>query len=182
MYIVDPDVMDEDLEPIVERYKKIVTDMGGVVGDTGKWEGGRRRLAYEIKGKREGVYILMNFEAGPGVTKELDRVFGIDERVLRHLTVLKDPKAPTATPGPLVAPAPAQAEAPAPTAEPVTSPASEEAAAPQVAPETAEPEAPAATEASEEAPGEAIEEAPAEGSAPDQPAEATTEVGPDTEA
>jgi small subunit ribosomal protein S6 len=93
MYIVDAELSDEQLEPIIEKYKKVVTDMGGIVHDAGKWEQGRRKLAYEIAGRQEGIYILMNFEAGPEVPKELDRMFRISDDVFRHLIVLKDKKA-----------------------------------------------------------------------------------------
>lgn len=90
MYIVDAELTDEQLEPILEKYKKVVTDMGGVVGETGRWEQGRRKLAYEIDGRREGIYILMNFEAGPDVPLELDRVFRISDDVFRHIIVRQD--------------------------------------------------------------------------------------------
>jgi len=91
MYIVDPDLTDEQFEPIVERYKKVVADMGGVVGETGKWEGGRRRLAYPIKGRSEGVYVLMPFESGIEVPAELDRVLKISDDIIRHIIVRTDP-------------------------------------------------------------------------------------------
>lgn len=87
MYIVDPELADEQLEPVMEKYKKIVTDGGGVVGETGKWEQGRRKLAYDISGRREGIYILMNFESGIDVPPELDRVFRISDEVIRHVIV-----------------------------------------------------------------------------------------------
>lgn len=90
MYIIDPDLNDEQIEPIIAKYKKVVTDMGGVVGDTGKWEQGRRKLAYEIAGRKEGIYILMNFEANPDVPKELDRIFRISDDSFRHLVVRQD--------------------------------------------------------------------------------------------
>ena len=94
MYIVDADLSDEQLEAILEKYKKIVTTMGGVVLDAGKWEGGRRRLAYPIAGRREGIYILMNFDSGTDVPKELDRVFKISDDVFRHLIVKREVGAP----------------------------------------------------------------------------------------
>ncbi len=90
MYIVDPDITDEALEPIVERYKKIVTDGGGEVSEAGKWEKGRRPLAYEIAKKREGMYILMQFQSDADVPKELDRIFRISDDVIRHLIVRQD--------------------------------------------------------------------------------------------
>lgn len=90
MYIVDAELPEEQLDAVVEKFKKVVTDNGGVVSDAGKWEQGRRRLAYEIQGRREGMYILMHFEAPADLPKELDRVFRISDDVLRHLIVLKE--------------------------------------------------------------------------------------------
>src|SRR2546421_4920760 len=90
MYIVDAELPDEQLQPIIEKYQKVVTDNGGTAGETGKWEQGRRRLAYEVDGRREGMYILMNFEANADVPLELDRIFRISDDVFRHLIVRQD--------------------------------------------------------------------------------------------
>jgi len=90
MYIVDPELTEEELTPIIERYQKVVTDMGGVVSEAGLWEQGRRPLAYPIAGRREGIYILMRFEAGKDVPAELDRVLRISDNVLRHIVVRPD--------------------------------------------------------------------------------------------
>jgi small subunit ribosomal protein S6 len=87
MYIVDAELTDEQLEPVLEKYKKVIADMGAVVGETGKFEQGRRRLAYEIGKKREGIYVLMNFESNSDVPLELDRVFRISDDVFRHIIV-----------------------------------------------------------------------------------------------
>ncbi len=90
MYIVAPETSDEDLEQVIEKYKKIVTDGGGEVGETGKWEKGRLPLAYEIANMREGIYILMQFQSNTEVPKELDRIFRISDDVIRHLIVRQD--------------------------------------------------------------------------------------------
>ena len=90
MYIVDAEVTEEQLDPIMEKYKKVVTDMGGVVGETGKWEQGRRRLLYEVDGRREGMYVLMNFESNAEVPLELDRIFRISDDAFRHIIVRQD--------------------------------------------------------------------------------------------
>jgi small subunit ribosomal protein S6 len=55
-----------------------------------KWE--RRRLAYEVKGRREGVYVVMNFSGEPSTEAELGRVMGISDDILRHLIVRTDQK------------------------------------------------------------------------------------------
>ena len=90
MYIVDADTPDENLEPIIEKYKKVVTDGGGEVSEAVKWEKGRRPMAYEIDKKREGMYILMQFTSSPEVPKELDRIFRINDEIMRHLVVRQD--------------------------------------------------------------------------------------------
>ena len=90
MYLVDAETQDEDLEPILEKYKKVVTDGGGEVADASKWEKGRRQLAYPINKKREAIYILMNFQASAEVPKELDRIFRINDDVIRHIIVRQD--------------------------------------------------------------------------------------------
>ena len=59
-----------------------------------KWEKGRRPLAYEIKHdnkkKREGLYILMHFTSESKVPKELDRIFRINDEIIRHIIVRQD--------------------------------------------------------------------------------------------
>ena len=90
LYLVDAEVTDEDLEAIMEKYKKVVTDGGGVAGETGKWEQGRRRMAYEIDGRREAMYVMMNFESGSDVPLELDRIFRISDDCFRHMICRQD--------------------------------------------------------------------------------------------
>lgn len=91
MYIVDPAVPDEEIEPIIQRFAQVVTDMGGNVTEAGLWEQGRRPLVYPIKGRREGTYVLMQFEAGQEVPAELDRLLRISDSILRHIIVRLDP-------------------------------------------------------------------------------------------
>jgi small subunit ribosomal protein S6 len=89
-YILDPGLSDEDQEPFIERFKTLVGENGGAVENVDKWE--RRRLAYEVKGKREGVYVVMNFAGEPATEAELARVLGITDGVLRHIVVRTDTK------------------------------------------------------------------------------------------
>jgi small subunit ribosomal protein S6 len=89
-YILDPGLADEDQEPFIERFKTLVGDNGGTVDNVDKWE--RRRLAYEVKGKREGIYVVMNFTGEPSTEAELARVLGITDGVLRHIVVRTDTK------------------------------------------------------------------------------------------
>jgi small subunit ribosomal protein S6 len=90
MYIVDPDVQDDDVDAVIEKYNKVVTDGGGTITDSSRWEKGRRPLAYEIAKKREGIYILMQFASDNKVPKELDRIFRINDEIIRHLIQRQD--------------------------------------------------------------------------------------------
>lgn len=82
LYIVKPELSDADVAKIAEQYKTTVEGLGGTVEKAGKWD--KRRLAYEIKGYREGTYVLMNFEAGPKVPAELSRLMRNNDAIIRH--------------------------------------------------------------------------------------------------
>jgi len=88
LYIVHPDLSDEEVAPITEKYKKVVEDQSGEVESVNRWE--KRRLAYEVKGQREGIYVLMNFKSEAKATAELDRLLKIGDDVLRHIIVRLD--------------------------------------------------------------------------------------------
>ena len=94
MYIVDADTPDEVLEATIEKFKKVLTDGGAEVSEAGKWDKGRRPLAYEIKENnkkhREGMYLMMQFTADAEAPKELDRIFRISDEIIRHLIVRQD--------------------------------------------------------------------------------------------
>jgi small subunit ribosomal protein S6 len=90
MYILDPGLAEEQQEPIIDRFKNLIGENGGDVEAVDKWE--RRRLAYEVKGRREGVYVVMNFSGEPSTEAELGRVMGISDDILRHLIVRTDQK------------------------------------------------------------------------------------------
>jgi small subunit ribosomal protein S6 len=85
-YIVKPDLADPEVQKVADKFKEIVEKNGGTVEKAGKWD--KRKLAYEIGGNKEGNYVLMNFEAGPKIPAELNRLLGISEDVIRH-TILK---------------------------------------------------------------------------------------------
>jgi small subunit ribosomal protein S6 len=154
VYIVRPDYSDEQVQGVITKYNGIVTTQGGTLERTDVWE--RRRLAYEIKGQNEGVYIVTVFRALPNVEAELRRVFRISEDTLRSIIVKPDEEIDTSVPSvqprdfasrPQYAPPQQHAHAPVQATAPVAVAVSE--------PETAE-----ATEVGDEAPAEtAIEEA-----------------------
>lgn len=88
MYILDPMLEEEQLTALVERFRTLLTDQGAEVVHLERWE--RRRLAYEIKGRREGFYVVVNFRGAPAAEAEANRVLGITDGVLRHMIVRMD--------------------------------------------------------------------------------------------
>src|SRR5258707_12416046 len=88
MFIVRPDVLDEDLDKLIAQFDGIVTSTGGKVQKADKW--GRRRLAYEVKRCREGHYILFTVECDPATVKEFERRLKVADSVIKYLTVRVD--------------------------------------------------------------------------------------------
>ncbi|WP_394940454.1 30S ribosomal protein S6 [Psychromicrobium sp. YIM B11713] len=81
MVIIDPEVDERTVEPSLQKFLKVITGDGGTVEKLDIW--GRRRLAYDIKKKSEGIYAVVNFTAEPATAQELDRQLGLNETILR---------------------------------------------------------------------------------------------------
>lgn len=77
---------DEAAVAITEKFKTLISD-NGTIDSVDEW--GKRRLAYDIKDESEGLYLLVNFTAGPDFAAELDRVYKITDGVLRSLIIAK---------------------------------------------------------------------------------------------
>ncbi|BCU83395.1 MULTISPECIES: 30S ribosomal protein S6 [Polycladomyces] len=85
MYIVRPDLDDENLRATREKVHSVITNNGGEIIEVN--EMGKRRLAYEIKKFRDGVYTVVTFNATPEVVNELDRTIKINDNVIRHMII-----------------------------------------------------------------------------------------------
>jgi len=81
MVIVDPEVDERTVKPSLEKYLSVVTGDKGTVDNVDIW--GRRRLAYPIKKKSDGIYAVINFTAQSATAKELERQLGLNETILR---------------------------------------------------------------------------------------------------
>jgi small subunit ribosomal protein S6 len=92
IYIVDPNLGDEQVTVITDKYKQLVETNGGTVEKIDVWE--RRKLAYEIKGRNEGIYVVMQFTGQAKVETELRRIFQISEDQIRYMIVKQDDTAP----------------------------------------------------------------------------------------
>ncbi len=90
VFIIKPDLDEEATDTLIEKVKSIAVTNDAEIVKLEKW--GKRRLAYEIKNYREGVYVIMNFKGDVKVSAELDRVLKITENILRHMIVREDEK------------------------------------------------------------------------------------------
>lgn len=81
MVILDPEIDERTVAPSLDKFLGVIRNDGGTIEDVDIW--GRRRLAYEINKKNEGIYAVVNFSATPAATSELDRQLKLSEAVMR---------------------------------------------------------------------------------------------------
>ncbi|WP_182353035.1 30S ribosomal protein S6 [Flaviflexus huanghaiensis] len=88
MIILDPEVDERNLAPALEKLLKVVIDDGGSIDNVDIW--GKRRLAYEIHKKTEGVYVVVELKATSATAQELDRQLGLNESIMRTKLLRKN--------------------------------------------------------------------------------------------
>lgn len=88
MYIMKPDLEEEERERIQGRIKNVITDNDGEINEVDEW--GNRNLAYEVKDYTSGYYMVIDFNSGPELFNELEHNFKIIGDVIRHLIVRKE--------------------------------------------------------------------------------------------
>ncbi|MFD6176768.1 MULTISPECIES: 30S ribosomal protein S6 [unclassified Isoptericola] len=81
MVILDPEVEERTVAPSLEKYLSVISTEGGSVDKVDIW--GRRRMAYDINKRSEGIYAVVDFTSTSDTAKELDRQLGLNEAVLR---------------------------------------------------------------------------------------------------
>lgn len=88
MYVIKPDLEEEKVQEVIDKFNNLIAENGGEVVTAEKW--GKRRLAYEINDYREGLYILVNFKGEAGTAQEIDRVMKITDDILRFMILTKE--------------------------------------------------------------------------------------------
>jgi small subunit ribosomal protein S6 len=88
MFIVRPDVAEEDVDKLIAGFTTTVTNGGGIVKTTEKM--GRRKLAYQVRKFADGNYVLLTIEANGAVVAELERRLRVSEPVIKFITVRID--------------------------------------------------------------------------------------------
>lgn len=81
MVILDPEIDERTVAPSLDKFLNVIRNDGGSIEKVDIW--GKRRLAYEINKKTEGIYAVVDFTAESATTNELDRQLNLSEAVMR---------------------------------------------------------------------------------------------------
>lgn len=88
MVILDPDLEEKTVAPSLDTYLNVIKKDGGTVNNVDIW--GRRRMAYDINKKSEGIYAVLDMTCSPAAVAELDRQLNLNEAVLRTKVMRPD--------------------------------------------------------------------------------------------
>ena len=112
MVILDPEVDERTVAPSLDKFLNVIRNDGGTIEKVDIW--GRRRLAYEIDKRTEGIYAVVNFTAEPATSDELDRQLKLSEAVMRTKVLRADVAVARAGKEPVKREAKAESKAEAP--------------------------------------------------------------------
>src|ERR1035438_2629392 len=90
LFIVRPDLPEEETDQLIERLTTLIAGQGGNVDKVDKW--GVRKLAYRVQKRTEGFYVLLQFTAKPETVRELERQLRVQDQVMKFITVRIDEK------------------------------------------------------------------------------------------
>jgi len=91
VFILRSSLADEDIPKMLDKVKAVAEKAGGVVEHLASW--GKKKLAYEVKQEKKGVYVQMNYRGNGAVVSEVERLFRLDAAVLKFMTVRVDERA-----------------------------------------------------------------------------------------
>lgn len=87
IFVIDSALSEEEITSLQDKFTSLIAS-AGEIENVDVW--GKRRLAYPINYKTEGYYVLVNFKSEPDFPKELERVYGITEGIIRTIVVRRD--------------------------------------------------------------------------------------------
>lgn len=90
VFIINPDLTADAAKGVVTQVQELVSKNGGRVDGLQEW--GKRRMAYKIKKKQEGNYVIVNFQLDSKQTKKLEQALRLNDNLLRYMLVNKDEK------------------------------------------------------------------------------------------
>ena len=96
MYILRPDIAEEEVNTHIEKYNKLLESMGGNILDSQMR--GKRRLAYPIAKNREGIYVQLSHQGDGQHIEKIEKAMRLSEDVIRYMTIKQDGPLPTPKP------------------------------------------------------------------------------------
>ncbi len=96
MYILRPDIAEEEVNKHIEKYNKLLEDMGGTILDSQMR--GKRRLAYTIAKNREGIYVQLSHQGDGQHIEKIEKAMRLSEDVIRYMTIKQEGPLPTPKP------------------------------------------------------------------------------------
>ena len=90
LFILRPDITEEEVTPVIEQVRTVITQAGGTIDKEERW--GVRKLAYRVEKRNEGYYVLLQITAPASSIKEVERRLRVNEAVMKYLTVRIDEK------------------------------------------------------------------------------------------
>lgn len=85
--VLDASKTEEEISALLEKFKSLI-EKHGEIESVDEW--GKRKLAYPINFMNEGYYVLVNFKSAPEFPRELERVYGITDGVLRSIVIKRE--------------------------------------------------------------------------------------------
>ena len=82
-FVIDAKLGGGEVEKAIAGVEEVIGKNEGKVGKRESW--GKKNLAYEVRGRKEGFYFVVNFQAGPKTIRELEKSYRLNEAILRHL-------------------------------------------------------------------------------------------------
>ena len=96
MYILRPDIAEEEVNKHIDKYNKLLEDMGGKILDSQMR--GKRRLAYTIAKNREGIYVQLSHQGDGQHIEKIEKAMRLSEDVIRYMTIKQEGPLPTPKP------------------------------------------------------------------------------------
>ena len=96
MYILRPDIAEEEVNKHIEKYNKLLENMGGKILDSQMR--GKRRLAYPISKNKEGIYVQLSHQGDGQHIAKIEKAMRLGEDVIRYMTIKQEGPLPTPKP------------------------------------------------------------------------------------
>jgi len=90
IYIIRPNVSEDDITAIIDRTNGVIEQFGGTIVQLDRW--GLKKLAYLINKESQGYYVFTEYAGTPEAVSEIERLFRINEKVLRYMTIKTEDK------------------------------------------------------------------------------------------